>query len=318
MWFGKDGKGMPRKKTYLAERNGQSSWTWWSNSEVGNTQESKKESIELFGPDKAFSTPKPERLMHRIISLATDPGDLVLDSFAGSGTTGAVAHKMGRRWIMVEQGDHAVTHIVPRLKKVIDGEDSGGVTEATGWKGGGGFRFYRLAPSLLEKDQFNNWIISKKYDAAMLAEAMCKHMGFTYAPSTQHYWMHGYSSERDFIYVTTQSLPHDQLRALSDAVGPERSLLVCCKAFQGKHVDEFKNLTVKKIPLTILHRCEWGKDDYSMGVAALAPVEPAPAIVESNGQESEPEEPPRPRRKRKKAPPAPSPSLFDDIDGEEA
>lgn len=260
---------------------------------------------------------KPEALIQRVLALTTDPGDVVLDSFAGSGTTGAVAHKMGRRWIMVEQGAHATTHIVPRLKGVISGEDVGGVTEATGWKGGGGFRFYRLAPSLLEKDQFDNWVISKKYDAAMLAEAMCKHMGFTYAPSTQHYWMQGYSSERDFIYTTTQSLPHDQLRALSEAVGPDRSLLVCCKAFQGKHVAEFKNLTVKKIPLAILHRCEWGKDDYSVSVAALAPPEPPPQAVEANDDDAEPEEPPRPRRKRKKKAESTN-TLTLDFDGEDA
>lgn len=94
MWFGQDGRGMPRKKTYLREQEGRMSWTWWPNDEVGNTQESKKEVISLFGSDNVFDTPKPERLMQRIIHIATNPGDLVLDSFAGSGTTGAVAHKM--------------------------------------------------------------------------------------------------------------------------------------------------------------------------------------------------------------------------------
>ncbi len=104
----------------------------------------------------------PNGLLQRIIQIATNPGDLVLDSFAGSGTTGAVAHKMGRRWIMVELGEHCHTHIIPRLKKVIDGEDPGGITEAVGWKGGGGFRYYRLAPSLLEKDKWGNWVINKE------------------------------------------------------------------------------------------------------------------------------------------------------------
>ncbi len=148
-----------------------------------NTQEAKKE-VHGLVPERGglFATPKPERLIERVIEIATNPGDLVLDSFAGSGTTGAVAHKMGRRWIMVELGEHCHTHIIPRLKKVIDGEDPGGVTEATGWKGGGGFRYFRLAPSLLEKDKWGNWVISKEYNAAMLAEAMCKLEGFTYAP----------------------------------------------------------------------------------------------------------------------------------------
>lgn len=210
------------------------------------------------------------------MQIATDPGDLVLDSFAGSGTTGAVAHKMGRRWIMVELGDHCETHIVPRLKKVIDGEDFGGITEAVAWKGGGGYRYYKLAPSLLEKDQFDNWVISKAYNAEMLAEAMCKHFGFTYAPSAEHYWMHGHSSETDFIYVTTNSLTHEQLAAISDEVGSERTLLICCKAFQGGNADAFGNLTIRKIPGAILDRCEWGKDDYSLKIEALPLIEDEP------------------------------------------
>jgi adenine-specific DNA-methyltransferase len=216
---------------------------------------------------------KPEALIKRIIRMCTKQGDIVLDSFAGSGTTGAVAHKMGRRWIMVELGDHCETHIVPRLKKVIDGEDAGGITEAVDWKGGGGYRYYRLAPSMLEKDAFGNWVISKSYNPAMLSEAVCKHMGFTYAPSNTHYWMHGHSSETDFIYVTTNSLTHDQLRVISDEVGPDRSLKICCKAFQSNNLREFSNLSLVKIPAIILDRCEWGKDDYSLKISSLPMAE---------------------------------------------
>lgn len=173
-------------------------------------------------------------MIKRCFDLATIPGDLVLDSFAGSGTTGAVAHKMGRRWIMVELGEHCQTHIIPRLKRVIDGTDQSGITKAVNWKGGGGFRYYRLAPSLLEKDNWNNWVINKTYNAAMLAEALCKLEGFTYAPSDSVYWQHGHSTERDFIYVTTANLTHEQLQQLSDEVGPERSLLVLCTAFRAR------------------------------------------------------------------------------------
>ena len=211
---------------------------------------------------------KPEALIKRCLELATGHGDLVLDSFAGSGTTGAVAHKMGRRWIMIELGEHCHTHIIPRLNRVIDGDDLSGVTKAANWHGGGGFRYYRLAPSLLERDRWGNWVISRIYNAAMLSEAVCKLMGFSYAPSEQHYWMHGRSSERDFIYVTTQSLTHNQLRAIAEEVGEERSLLICCKAFNAK-TDSFANLTVRKIPLAVLRKCEWGKDDYSLTVAHL-------------------------------------------------
>jgi adenine-specific DNA-methyltransferase len=209
-------------------------WTWWPSEDVGHTDEAKKESHGLFGKDQAFDTPKPERLMKRVLEIATSAGDWVLDSFAGSGTTGAVAHKMGRRWIMVELGEHCHTHIIPRLKKVIDGIDEGGITMAAGWKGGGGFRYFQLAPSLLEKDKWGNWVINQDYNAAMLAEAVCKLEGFIYAPSDTAYWQHGYSTERDFIYVTTQTLRHDQLQQLSDEVGEHRSLLVMCAAFRDK------------------------------------------------------------------------------------
>lgn len=280
IWFGKDGKGVPRRKTFLSESEGTTPWTWWTNAETGHTQEAKKESIELFGSANVFDTPKPERLIQRVLEIATDAGDLVLDSFAGSGTTGAVAHKMGRPWIMVELGDHCETHIVPRLKKVIDGNDPGGITKQVDWKGGGGYRYFRLAPSLLEKDQFGQWVISKAYNAEMLAEAMCKHFGFTYAPSTEHYWMHGHSSEADFIYVTTNSLTHEQLRTISEEVGDERTLLICCKAFQGANADGFTNLTIRKIPGAILDRCEWGKDDYSLKIEALPLIEDEPVEEE--------------------------------------
>ncbi len=143
IWFGKDGSSRPRVKNYLSEAEGVKSWSWWANREVGHNQEAKKEINALFGALNAFDTPKPERLIQRILHIATNPGDLVLDSFLGSGTTAAVAHKMGRRYIGIEMGEHAVTHCVPRLRKVIDGEQ-GGISKSVGWQGGGGFRFYRL------------------------------------------------------------------------------------------------------------------------------------------------------------------------------
>jgi adenine-specific DNA-methyltransferase len=235
---------------------------------VGDNQDSKRE-VKQFNDEDVFTTPKPEHLIERILTLASIPGDFVLDSFAGSGTTGAVAHKMGRRWIMVELGEHCHTHIIPRMKKVIDGMDKGGITEAVDWKGGGGFRYYRLGPSLLEKDQFGNWIINKKYNAAMLAEAICKLEGFTYAPSEEVYWQHGHSTENDFIYVTTQTLTREQFQRLSDEVGEGRSLLVMCGAFRIKNLDDFPNLTIKKIPKAVMNRCEWGKDDYSLEIKNL-------------------------------------------------
>ncbi len=218
---------------------------------------------------------KPEFLLKRILELSTDKGDIVLDSFAGSGTTAAVAHKMGRRWITVELGEHCHTHCIPRLSKIIDGSDVSGITEAVNWKGGGGFRYYTIAPSLLEKDRWGNWVINKAYNPAMLSEAVCKLEGFRYEPSESHYWQQGRSTERDFIYVTTQTLTHEQLNALSEEVGGERTLLVVCAAFTGKP-DGYPSLTVKKIPKTVLSRCEWGHDDYSLRIENLpkAPLPP--------------------------------------------
>lgn len=275
VYFPNDGSGRPRIKQFKGEEKGLVPMTWWNAELTGDNEEAKKEILNLFPDQEPFGTPKPERLLQHIIQIATNPGDLVLDSFAGSGTTGAVAQKMGRRWIMVELGEHCHTHIIPRLKKVIDGADPGGITEAVNWKGGGGFRYYRLAPSLLEKDKWGNWVISKQFNSAMLAEAVCKLEGFAYAPSDAFYWQHGHSTERDFIYVTTANLSHDQLQQLSDEVGGDRSLLVVCSAFRGRK-EGYANLTVKKIPKAVLSRCEWGKDDYSLKVENLPKAPPKP------------------------------------------
>ena len=302
--FNKDETGI-RRRTYLADRNGLPPSTFWADLDVtGHNRQAKYEQKKLF-PERTkeewFGTPKPEKLLNRIMTIASNPGDWVLDSFAGSGTTGAVAQKMGRQWIMVELEETCHTHIIPRLKKVIDGDDAGGITEAAEWKGGGGFRYYRIGPSLIEKDKFGNPVISSKFNAAMLAEALCKLEGFTYAPSETVYWQHGHSTERDFAYVTTQTLTSDQLAKLSDEVGEDRSLLVLCCAFRVKP-GKFANLTIKKIPKAVLQKCEWGKDDYSLEIKNLpaAPIE-----------EEEPEAlPAKPRRKFGKGKTV-EPTLFD-------
>lgn len=151
IYFGKKGNSQPNIIRYLSEVPGVAPWTWWPSEEVGHTDESKKEIHALFGKIAAFDSPKPEKLLQRIMNIASNPGDLVLDSFLGSGTTAAVAHKMGRRYIGIETGEHAVTHCAPRLRKVIDGEQ-GGISKAVGWQGGGGFRFYRLGEPIFNED----------------------------------------------------------------------------------------------------------------------------------------------------------------------
>jgi adenine-specific DNA-methyltransferase len=149
IYWGKDGNAQPSVIRFLSEVEGLVPWTWWGHEEVGHTDEAKKEANVLFGGDVSFGTPKPERLMQRILHIATNPNDLILDSFLGSGTTAAVAHKMGRRWIGIEMGEHAATHCLPRLQKVIEGEQ-GGISRAVGWAGGGGFRFMRLGETVFD------------------------------------------------------------------------------------------------------------------------------------------------------------------------
>lgn len=223
---------------------------------------------------------KPEALLQRVFEFVTEPGDIVLDSFLGSGTTAAAAHKMNRRWIGVELGEQCDTHCLPRLTRLIDGEDPDGITKVLGWKGGGGFRYYHLAPSLIKTDQWGNSVINPEFNPELLAEAVCKVEGFEYAPSQEHYWQHGKASEQDFIYVTTQTLTRPQLEELSNAVGADRSLLVCCAAFRVKE-DTFPNLTLKKIPKAVLHRCEWDHDDYSLRISNLPA---APPKMDDQGQ----------------------------------
>jgi adenine-specific DNA-methyltransferase len=274
------------RKIYLEDQEGRVPESIWFGDDVGTTRQATSELSQLLPDAPVFATPKPEKLIEKIVTIATNPGDLVLDSFLGSGTTAAVAHKMGRRWIGIELGEHCHTHCIPRLSKVIDGEDAGGITEAVGWKGGGGFRYYKLAPSLLTQDKWGQWVISKEYNAPMLAEAVCKHENFSYAPSGTLYWQQGRSTERDFIYVTTATLSHEQLQELSEEVGSERTLLVVCSAFRGRK-EGWGNLTVKKIPSSVLTRCEWGHDDYSLKVENLPKAPPsAPKTDAKTGQQS--------------------------------
>jgi adenine-specific DNA-methyltransferase len=255
IWFGKDGQARPYLKTFLSEvQQGSVSKSLWFRTETGDNKESKREA-KAFNPLDVFATPKPERLIHRILTLASDPGDLVLDCFAGSGTTGAVAHKMGRRWIMIEMGNHAMTHIVPRLQMIVDGSEPGGVTESTSWQGGGGFRFCEIAPSLLLKDDLGRWKINPSYTPAMLRQAMCLHAGFSATTGESPWWCHGQSTNGDFIYVTPTTVSYEQLASLSEEVGPHRSLLIFCAAFLGD-ADDFDNLTIQKIPKSVLNKCE--------------------------------------------------------------
>ncbi|MDE6716789.1 MAG: site-specific DNA-methyltransferase [Muribaculaceae bacterium] len=239
--------------------------------DVGTNKSAGDESLILF-ENNPFDYPKPEALIEKILELTTKPGDLVLDSFLGSGTTSAVAHKMERRWIGVELGDHAYTHCALRLKKVVEGEQ-GGISRSVNWNGGGGFKFYELAPSLLNHDKYGNLIINKDYNADMLAAAMAKHQGFTYSPDAEVYWKQGRSSEHDFIFTTTQLITAEMLDTIHEQLGGNESLLICCTKFQPECRNKYSNITIKKIPKVLLDTCEFDRDDYSLNIVSVPEIE---------------------------------------------
>lgn len=215
--------------------------TYWDF--VGETKNLTKEGSVEFPNGK-----KAERLISRILTMATEPGDIVLDSFLGSGTTAAVAHKMGRRYIGIELGNHCYTHCIPRLNSVIDGTDNGGITKDVNWQGGGGYKFYELAPSLIEKDKYGNPIISKQYNSNMLIAAVAKLNGYSYAPDPDVYWKQGFSQDKSFIYVTTNYLDSKMLDSIAADLGGMESLLVCAPAFDIGLDKRYDNIQVKKIP----------------------------------------------------------------------
>lgn len=273
IWFGTSGNNVPRYKRFITDvQDGFVPLTIWFRDEVGDNQEAKKE-VKQFNPTQVFSTPKPERLIERVLTLGSNKGDLVLDSFLGSGTTAAVAHKMGRKWIGIELGDHCYTHCEPRLHQVVDGTDQGGISKTVEWKGGGGYKFYELAPSLLKKDEFDNWIIEPKYDAEMLAEAMAKHEGYKFSPDENNVYKQGYSTEKDFIFTTTQFLSNELLNQIHNKLEEGESLLICATHFEEGVGSAYPNITVKKIPQMLLNRCEFGRAEYNLNIIEEAQPE---------------------------------------------
>ena len=266
LWFGVNGDNVPRFKRFLSEvQDGVVAKTIWFRSEVGDNQSSKREAMK-FNSDEVFATPKPESLIQRIITLSSRPNDLVLDSFLGSGTTAAVAHKMGRRWIGIELGDHCYTHCIPRLQKVVDGEQ-GGISQSVDWQGGGGFKFYELAPTLIVKDRYGNDVIdAERYSPEMLAAAVAKLNGYYYAPDATIFWKQGHSQESSYIFTTTTYLSARQLDEIAREVSPTETLLICCPAFDNGLNTRYDNITIKKIPQSVLDKCEYGKDHYDLNI----------------------------------------------------
>ena len=224
---------------------------------------------------------KPEVLLEMLLNYFTNPGDLVLDSFLGSGTTAAVAHKMHRKYIGIELGNHCYSLCKTRLDRIIDGEDKNGITNSANWQGGGGYKFYELAPTLIEKDKYGNPVFSGKYNPTMIAAAVAKINGFTYAPNREVYWKQGYSQDNSFIYVTTQYLDSKMLDSIAEDVDPFENLLVCAPAFDNGLSKRYDNINVRKIPQSVLKKCEFGIDNYNLNI-----IDP-PEIDEDEWEENE-------------------------------
>jgi adenine-specific DNA-methyltransferase len=226
---------------------------------------------------------KPEKLLNLIINHFSNEGDWVLDSFLGSGSTMAVAHKMNRKWIGIELGNHANTHCLPRINAICEGIDQTGISKDVNWKGGGGFKFYNLAPSLLNKDKYNQWVINPNYNADLLAAAMAKQEGFLYNPSESIVWKQGSASENHFIYTTTNTITRDVVEQILSEMKPDESLRICCIAFvEGCNTIDAR-IEIKKIPEVLLGNCEFGKEDYSTEINIVnMPLDPnRPSFVPS-------------------------------------
>ena len=209
---------------------------------------------------------KPEKLIERILLLSTNPGDLVLDSFLGSGTTAAVAHKMGRKYIGVEMGEHAYSHCKMRLDRVISGSDQSGVSKNYSWHGGGGYRFFELAPSLINRDPFDEYVINEEYDADMLAAAVALHEGFRYQPDDSLFWKQSVGNEKSYLFVTTRHLNSTYLDSIKDTMEDGEYLIIACRSFDSGLDKAYSKITIKKIPQMLLSRCEFGKADYNLNI----------------------------------------------------
>lgn len=208
---------------------------------------------------------KPEFLVARILDMVTEEGDIVLDSFLGSGTTAAVAHKMKRKWIGVELGEHALTHSKPRLDSVIEGEQ-GGISKGLKWNGGGGYKFMELAPTLIKIDAFGQEIINPLYNQEMLASTIALHEGFTFKPNKDSYWKQSKNGENSYLFVTTQHITKNHILSILEELKPEETLLIVCKSFEGNLNTEAKNISLKKIPSSLLKNCEFDAENYNLNV----------------------------------------------------
>jgi len=218
------------------------------------------------GGVKLKNSKKPEKLIQRILDAYTEEGEWVLDSFLGSGTTCAVAHKMNRKWIGIELGEHCYTQCMPRLKNVIDGNDTSGITKAVNWNGGGGYRFYELAPTLINKDIFDEAVINPNYNPDMLAAAVAMHEGFIYKPSNVCFWKQSIGNENSYLYVTTKFIDDNIVQNILMEMDENEYLVIACTSYDKELKNKYNNIKIKKIPEMLLKKCEFGKDNYNLNI----------------------------------------------------
>jgi adenine-specific DNA-methyltransferase len=209
---------------------------------------------------------KPEILIKTLLDFYTKPGDLVLDSFLGSASTTAVAQKMGRKWIGIEMGEHAYTLCKPRMDLVISGKDKTGISKSVDYHAGGGYKFYELAPSLIKKDAFGQEVISSDYNAEMLASAIALHEGYQYCPDETVYWKQSKNQNNSFLFVTTRHVGNEIIESIKCDMKETDFLLIVCKSFDESVIASAKNISVKKIPQSLLKTCEFGIENYDLNI----------------------------------------------------
>jgi len=226
---------------------------------------------------------KPEKLIQQVLEMATNEGELVLDSFLGSGTTTAVAHKMGRKWIGIEMGEQAYSHCKQRLDLIIAGEDTNGITKSVNWSGGGGYNFYELAPSLINIDAFGEEVINKEYSPEMLAAAVAIHEGYVYQPSMEVFWKQSKANEKSYLFVTTRFVNAPYIRAIHETMAEGEYLVIASKSFDNAITNLYQNIVVKKIPQSLLDNCEYAINNYNLNI--IAP--PSYEYEEEEGDDNE-------------------------------
>ena len=213
-----------------------------------------------------FLYPKPEELIKDFLLIGSNENDLVLDSFLGSGTTCAVAHKMNRKYIGIEMGEHAYTHCKVRLDKVISGEDKGGITKNVNWQGGGAYRFYELAPTLINEDKFGEMVINKEYSPEMLANAVALHEGYNFNPNKEVFWKQSKSTENSYLFVTTKYVDINFLNSIKKEMKDGEYLVIACKNYDQVLEKKYSNIEIKKIPEMLLEKCEFNIENYNLNI----------------------------------------------------